>query len=661
MQATTQPLPQIFGSSSHFVVPLFQDAYVWSKQVQGEFFWTIVREAAQAHVNGEKNSYLPRVCGMLVLEQINVPVGRIPQLLIVQGQSQLITLQVLLAATRDFYKERCTVRGWSPSESVDFLLRTLVENPFSSQGDEKFKVWPTHIDRVHFARVMTTGNSTGVLQSYGAPAQWREEDNASVTHLGKSTDERVQRVLDCWHGWDEDERGTQTRELSPAQRGELRRHLKKYEVVADVPIVQAYLYFWSALAIYLETDGQEVFTTRVHSLILSLQQDLVWICINLDMGEDIRTLQQALKTQNSSFSSGHQIKELLLREAQQAGHDVRRLYKTHWESFDKDTWWREEARQGSVTRPRIDLFLWNYLVLCTRRQVPISSLFTTYRDWCLSRNNALSPAGEMARLHGYAQIFRTFGSGAYSVRVRQFFDRLSVLNAPGMYSFLLELFKRNRYEGKRLDIIVQDVDSFLMRRLLVGLNSRDDSHFLFEVLENLERADNFSPQAVRILLKAGTDDSNRWPGDTEFAQALLSRPLFGNVKTEQLGLVLQALEEQVHTEKSRAYTPSSDVFVEHLMPQQWQTHWGRPDKADAPFVEARNVVVETLGNLTLVSAPLRPAIASAAWKDKRAELKKHSSILLNRSLPVTWNEERIRIRGEELLSYAKKIWPFPQS
>ena len=106
--------------------------------------------------------------------------------------------------------------------------------------------------------------------------------------------------------------------------------------------------------------------------------------------------------------------------------------------------------------------------------------------------------------------------------------------------------------------------------------------------------------------------------------------------------------------------------VEHVIPRSWQEHW--PVEASDPNErivrdQEREDHVHRIGNLTLVSNRLNPAMGHNPWKDKREQLKEHSHLRLNVLLcqEDQWDERAIRDRGAWLAEQVASIWPGPSS
>ncbi len=78
--------------------------------------------------------------------------------------------------------------------------------------------------------------------------------------------------------------------------------------------------------------------------------------------------------------------------------------------------------------------------------------------------------------------------------------------------------------------------------------------------------------------------------------------------------------------------------------------------------EDLDLIVHTIGNLSLVNDKLNPAMSNGAWETKRDKLVENSLLRLNRYFASreTWKEQDILERGTKLAEAAEKVWPHPQ-
>jgi hypothetical protein len=135
-------------------------------------------------------------------------------------------------------------------------------------------------------------------------------------------------------------------------------------------------------------------------------------------------------------------------------------------------------------------------------------------------------------------------------------------------------------------------------------------------------------------------------------------------------MILSALEEEMRRKatKIEATTIAFDnLEIEHVLPQKWQPHWPLSVPDDVEATAKREAVIDTIGNLTLVTEKLNPALSNSPWlhsdpkKSKRAGLDEHSILLLNKALvrSETWAEAEIEARAEAFFAIAIAIWPGP--
>lgn len=160
MKADTVDLAAIFGKPVHYVVPLYQRPYVWTKELQWEPLWQDVREVADRQLDDSpSNDAIPHFLGAVVLEQALVGSGMIDARSVIDGQQRLTTLQLLIAAGRSLAVERGLDGPRQMFEKLLFNESFLVKR----DGDQ-FKVLPTQRDRPAFREAI----GDGVVASSGA-------------------------------------------------------------------------------------------------------------------------------------------------------------------------------------------------------------------------------------------------------------------------------------------------------------------------------------------------------------------------------------------------------------------------------------------------------------------------------------------------------------
>ncbi len=103
------------------------------------------------------------------------------------------------------------------------------------------------------------------------------------------------------------------------------------------------------------------------------------------------------------------------------------------------------------------------------------------------------------------------------------------------------------------------------------------------------------------------------------------------------------------------------------MPQTWITNWPLPDADRTDPVkelkasQRRDRLLNTLGNLTLVTDSLHPTLSNSAWPIKRPELLKYGKLNLTQYFHApeidTWDETAIEKRTGYLFEHMIELWP----
>ena len=125
-------------------------------------------------------------------------------------------------------------------------------------------------------------------------------------------------------------------------------------------------------------------------------------------------------------------------------------------------------------------------------------------------------------------------------------------------------------------------------------------------------------------------------------------------------MLLERCERAMRSTKAEQITFEKPLTIEHLMPQDWTEHWPlRAGTDQLAATQRREVVLQTIGNLTLLTQPLNSAASNAAWDTKRVDIKRYSLLRINEGWPAIWDETEIEKRARGLLAFALKIWSRP--
>jgi uncharacterized protein with ParB-like and HNH nuclease domain len=598
MKVDKLTLERIFERDERLEAPLFQRPYVWKQEENWMPLWESTCTVAEKRLSGLPTR--PHFLGTIVLDQVKTPLGRLHARQIIDGQQRLTTLQLALAAARDL----C---GKFSEHRYAKAFEKLVVNdvPLSDDPNDTFKVWPTNADREDFRRVMKAGS----------PSIVRKMNNS---HL---QDERL--------------------------------------------IPNAYLYFADTVDEWLGPAGTDDFLKRLDALYIALRDDLHLVVIDLEAQDDAQEIFETLNALGTPLLPADLVKNYLFRSAEAQAEDTKSLYERFWAPFDTEQgYWRKQVRQGRLKRPRLDLFLSHYLTLMLGQEVLIAQLFSDYRSF-VENTHGRTAANHLELFRDYANVYKGFDDFEDSSREGIFFYRLNELDTTTVYPLLLEVVKRSNATDKddELHQILGDLESFLVRRTVCELTPKNYNKLFVELVRQLGKNDDFSAGAIRSFLLSQEAETSRWPTDEELEKAWLALQFYKRIKKSKLRMILEALEAALYTGKTEKVVIERRLTIEHLLPREWDRHWplslsGGTGDADRQ-AEKRKEMLHRIGNLTLLTKHLNPAVSNGPWEKKRQEILKHSGLNLNRTLPETWDEKAIDARSEELAKIAIKVWPHP--
>jgi hypothetical protein len=426
-------------------------------------------------------------------------------------------------------------------------------------------------------------------------------------------------------------------------------------------IADAYLFFYRIILDWL-APTEPGFAERLDVLYDVVCDYVRMVVIDLEHEDDAQLIFETLNARGTPLLPSELVKNFLLRRAALEGVDIEQLYKQYWQPFDSNaSYWRKELGPGHAKRARIDLYLQHYLTLKKGDEVPVAHLYTSFRDYAKNGDKA---SIHLESLHQYAKVYKGFDHMDSNTLEGRFFRRLGQMDITTAYPFLLELFARYGEQNAQVDTVLVDIESFLVRRMVCQLPTRGYNRLFIDLLKTLDGPEEQFSARVRSVLRSPDAESTRWPKDSEFRGAWLGVPLYHRLRRERILMLLEALELQLYTGLTEKIEVKGGLTIEHLLPQDWYRHWPLPPDVPAEEAEARReMLLHTLGNLTLLTEKLNPKVSNGPWKVKQPAILQYSVLTLNKQLQDyhEWNEEAIIRRGEFLFEAAKRAWPFPQA
>lgn len=432
----------------------------------------------------------------------------------------------------------------------------------------------------------------------------------------------------------------------------------------------AFLFFREKIQGWLdETEDEEAKLSRLDALQDAVEGLLQVVAIQLDGSSDAQIIFETLNSRGADLTSLDLAKNSLFRQALRENDlPVSTLHADHWQpSLGDADYWLETVRQGRYTSERADLFLMHWLTMKTGSVARVQRLFADFRRLILRADPAPRAADIVIELSHDATIYRSFdGFDPTSIEGR-FFRRLNVMETTTLIPVALLLFRSPDLSDQRRQRALRALESWLVRRMLLGATTAHYNRLLASVLSTLKQEATLeqADEVVIQTLRGFSNPTDQWPGDAEVRDRLQQQPLYGWINQKRIRMLLEACEHQIaDTNRTEQIPLPSGLSIEHALPQTWRGHWNLPpDLDDEGGAENREAHVHLLGNLTLVTSALNSSLSNAEWPVKRLELAQRSQLLINQQLCAheSWDEASIDERGAELAAYVLETWPGPDA
>ena len=442
----------------------------------------------------------------------------------------------------------------------------------------------------------------------------------------------------------------------------------------DIPSVamNAEAFFFSKIELFASIDGAYD-SKRLEKLYEALKTGLAVVSIELESHDDPQTIFETLNSRGVDLAVGDLIRNFIFQRAVGSGQKdgvlaVDELYERLWLHLDR-WFWKEEDTRGRLTKSRLDWLLFDHLAMHKAEIASAERLYEEYRKWILQRRPFVGIELELKAITKSADTLRRIVTS----------DTSDILGAFGRFAkafdvsttMPLVLFLTEEFETPFLADCLTLIESYIVRRDLCGLPTGNYNRFFIEAVKHL-RSEILVPKSLADYLSASDIETSRWPNDAAFEAAWISRPQYKSARQPRLKYVLEKIDTAKRTKFDEVLSVKGDLTLEHIMPQKWRENWplvdtcGQVIDSISSFEEMeraadRDVKVQCLGNLTLLTQSLNGSISNGPFEKKMPSIKAQGSLKLNRELQEfdDWNEDSISLRAKVLFETARVIWPSP--
>lgn len=459
-----------------------------------------------------------------------------------------------------------------------------------------------------------------------------------------------------WAGDSDNE--TKIRQSNPDDQSAFRRVIRDGgKGKMDDGIRGAYKYFVEEIENWMDEDLMDR-ENRSNALEEILTKHFQTAAIDLDEDEEPHIIFETLNARGEPLRQSDLIKNIVMYMAKVVDDPVKA--KRLWGMFE-NPWWRALTKEKNVKRIHLDRFLNYWMVVLTRKEVAADRVAASFREYVnpknMDRKRSIEEVVADAQKAGgiYSHMEETIYPG-----VETFLKRIKTMDVGVTMLLLLRLYTAEVPEERRMRF-VQALESYLVRRMLCGLGPNGLGKFFIEILREMEP--NNADTILIENFRRQTADGRLWPSDHMMLEELGENSM--HYKGARQKMVMEAIEMHMRSGMAEPLIATSQLTVEHILPQKWEKNWPLPstvvDREEA--TEDRNKAVKAIGNLTLTSGKLNARLSNGPWKEKKETLGKHSGLFLNKNLlenpPAVWDEDAIWKRSRQLAELVIEIWPGP--
>jgi hypothetical protein len=605
---------KVLSENHRFVVPIYQRTYEWKTDRQLEPLFDQIEAKASERLQNNKVDFPHYMGSLLVIPEAEASFGRIQAFDIVDGQQRLTTFHICFAALRD------VARSWGFNDllaKLEGLLLHNEENPEADKRNGRYKLQPTKYDRQYFRHIVDL-----------------------------TRDEIKSKYPEYFH-----------------KNGNIKKK-------GAPNVLAAYAYFLQRAEDFLAVDESQA-RPRFLSLTDAIFQNFHFIVITLSKEDDPQVIFATLNTGGEPLAAMDLVRNDVFLRATRNGEDEEHLMSEYWHIFE-DPFWKAEHTQGRIRKPLMDFYLAHTLAAETGNLVPLTELYAEYKKYT-KRSQGQTVRQELANIVRYAPVYREIVDPVDTSALRKLSKQLAIFDLSTAYPLIL-LITTSDVEDEVKSELYDLIGSYIIRRALCGLTAKAYNVAFLDFVSHI-RKHGVSVASFAAVTELKKDSvSAKFPTDQEFRDAIINRDQYYRLPAHRLRYIIEAFERASRDHFTAADGIRADLSIEHIMPQQWQEHWrtmpsgkvapplgGVPtDQGIADEMTARNQLIHTLANLSLLTPPANASAGNAAFETKKIRLR---DALLRMNLDIAneekWSEAEIKERGKKLADLAVGLWPAP--
>lgn len=403
--------------------------------------------------------------------------------------------------------------------------------------------------------------------------------------------------------------------------------------------------------LYLQAELKSLVERYTFDRVLYALKRFSIVYIKLDERDNAQQIFESINSTGERLTASDLIRNFIMMN--KSNEEQTLLYKQYW---------RKLEAVFDNSKGMEDFFRY-YLAAMTEEYSAKHVLYQAFKEYWHKERESASDVELLQKLVRYSEYFVNLyykkPDGKYLGVLSDFQSMESMMPAP----FVLELsewyyFDKVISEEQHFEII-NVVNGYQLRRYFNGDDTSRVSKAFPSYLKHVRKYvavhgfENIVDIVIYVLVTRNQSNNMSLPTD----KALKSN--LSNVNAYAMRLVRWLLEK-IENRNNPATLDMSNLSIEHIMPQTSTAYW--EEKAGVSGEEYIELV-NTIGNLTLVTKPDNSAAGNKDFETKKKIFEDTLHIRLNKILygMSEWTSEAIKNRSERLIDELISMYPYLRS
>ena len=625
METNTRKLGELLQNRQQWVVPVYQRHYEWSIEddKQLDHLWMDLEDQIKIFIN-DRNRILPHYFGAVITSPDYI-ICTTPRNILVDGQQRITTFKLVLIALREVARKLGT-------EKQTLRIQSYLYNPkdggMEEPEKEQYKLWPSYFDREYFKKIVNSEHQDLPKRFDGCFLKNGKIDQDKAPNLLLAYDFLYNKLL---------------------------QYVEKYAEQNSS-----------------EENAQENIIENILHTFLNYFQV---VSIQLGEGDDPQQIFSSLNGLSEPLSPADLIRNDIFHRAKQQGRDADALYDKKWRDELEQPFWTEKINLGKSKKPRIDHFIGHLVVAETAKITDTKRIGSEYKRH-VNEKAYQSAEEEIDALLEHAETYKALTGDIDEsnslFRLKSVFDHWDI----SVFYPLVMAIKKREFDSATEGNFFQFIENYIVRRTLCGLTQQNYNNVISEFVRVIKDGPDQLKEFLERLYDPKKGNKAKFPLLNEVVEKCKTEKIYSPASKPKIRYILSRVEEKKRTSFQEPISIPEGLSIEHIMPQAWHEHWSLPsgekavnsefsseahlsEKGTEEF-DRRNRLINTIGNLTLVTQPLNSSLSNGSWDKKRGREGLGQSVLaLNKELVEfsEWNEDKIVQRSEDFAKLVEKIWP----